>query len=110
MVELPEVVRISEEGHQASSREHLTPVPAKREKSSVHITQAQSQQGMLVITNSDLNRPCFAWNPYGKSGLFKTELVIAWNVPVTQHIDKVREFPGLVMYWIIRASLCPTLP
>ncbi len=27
----------------------------------------------LVITNSDLNRPCFAWNPYGKSGLFKTE-------------------------------------
>ena len=28
------------------------------------------------ITNSDLNRPCFAWRPYGKSGLFKTELVI----------------------------------
>ncbi len=28
------------------------------------------------ITNSDLNRPCFAWHPYGKSGLFKTELVI----------------------------------
>ncbi len=29
-----------------------------------------------IITNSDLNRPCFAWRPYGKSGLFKTELVI----------------------------------
>ncbi len=29
-----------------------------------------------IITNSDLNRPCFAWHPYGKSGLFKTELVI----------------------------------
>ena len=33
-------------------------------------------QIFLVITNSDLNRPCFAWRPYGKSGLFKTELVI----------------------------------
>ncbi len=30
-----------------------------------------------TITNSDLNRPCFAWHPYGKSCLFKTELVIA---------------------------------
>ncbi len=29
-----------------------------------------------ATTNSDLNRPCFAWHPYGKSGLFKTELVI----------------------------------
>ncbi len=29
-----------------------------------------------TITNSDLDRPCFAWHPYGKSGLFKTELVI----------------------------------
>ncbi len=29
-----------------------------------------------IITNSDLNRPCFAWHPYGKLGLFKTELVI----------------------------------
>ncbi len=29
------------------------------------------------ITNSDLNRPCFAWHPNGKSGLFKTESVIA---------------------------------
>ncbi len=29
-----------------------------------------------TITNSELNRPCFAWHPYGKSGLFKTELVI----------------------------------
>ncbi len=40
---------------------------------------------VCVITNSDLNRPCFAWHPYGKSGLFKTELVIVqvflfmWN-------------------------------
>ena len=32
----------------------------------------------ITITNSDLNRPCFAWRPYGKSGLFKTELVIVW--------------------------------
>ncbi len=30
----------------------------------------------LTITNSGLNRPWFAWRPYGKSGLFKTELVI----------------------------------
>ncbi len=30
----------------------------------------------FIITNSDLERPCFAWHPYGKSGLFKTELVI----------------------------------
>ena len=30
-----------------------------------------------TITNSDLNRPFFAWYPYGKSGLFRTELVIA---------------------------------
>ncbi len=29
-----------------------------------------------AIANSDLNRPCFAWRPCGKSGLFKTELVI----------------------------------
>ncbi len=29
-----------------------------------------------TIANSDLNRPCFAWHPYEKSGLFKTELVI----------------------------------
>ena len=28
------------------------------------------------ITNSGLNRPGFAWHPYGKLGLFKTELVI----------------------------------
>ncbi len=27
---------------------------------------------LCFITNSDLNRPCFAWHPYGKSGLFKT--------------------------------------
>ncbi len=31
-----------------------------------------------TITNSDLNSPCFAWHPYGKLGLFKTELVITW--------------------------------
>ncbi len=29
------------------------------------------------ITNSDLNSSCFAWHPYGKLRLFKTELVIA---------------------------------
>ena len=29
-----------------------------------------------TITNSDLSRPCFALHPYGKLGLFKTELVI----------------------------------
>ncbi len=31
---------------------------------------------IVTITNSDLNRPCFAWHPYGKSGLFKTKLII----------------------------------
>ncbi len=29
-----------------------------------------------TITNSVLNSPCFAWHPYGKLVLFKTELVI----------------------------------
>ncbi len=29
-----------------------------------------------AIVNSDLNSPCFAWHPYRKLGLFKTELVI----------------------------------
>ena len=39
--------------------------------------QLSGSTGITVaITNSDLNRPCFAWHPYGKSGLFKTELVI----------------------------------
>ena len=33
------------------------------------------------ITNSDLNRPCFAWHPCGKSGSFKTELVIVTRRP-----------------------------
>ncbi len=28
------------------------------------------------ITNSVLNSHCFAWHPYGKLELFKTELVI----------------------------------
>ena len=31
------------------------------------------------ITNSVLNSPCFAWHPYGKLELFKTELVIGNN-------------------------------
>ncbi len=30
----------------------------------------------LVITNSDFNSPCFAWQSYGKLGLLKTESVI----------------------------------
>ena len=30
----------------------------------------------IFITNSDLNRPSFAWHPNGKLGLFKTEIVI----------------------------------
>ncbi len=30
----------------------------------------------VTITNSVLNSPCFAWHPYGKLELFKTELVI----------------------------------
>ena len=33
----------------------------------------------FTIPNSDLNRPCFVWHPYGKSGLFKTELVILFS-------------------------------
>ncbi len=44
--------------------------PRSEECASIHIAY------ISVITNSDLNRPCFAWHPYGKSGLFKTELVI----------------------------------
>ncbi len=38
-----------------------------------------------TITNSDLNRPCFAWHPYGKSGLFKTELVIVLYITSIIH-------------------------
>ncbi len=32
--------------------------------------------GLTPITYSDLSSPCFAWHPYGKLVLFKTELVI----------------------------------
>ena len=42
----------------------------------LHLGMKQNLCGSHIITNSDLNRPCFAWHPYGKSGLFKTELVI----------------------------------
>ena len=35
----------------------------------------------ILITNSDLNRPCFPWHPYGKLGLFKAELVIVCILP-----------------------------
>ncbi len=55
-------------------------------KSSVHNVRIAQYTGWpskieplqmsYTITNSDLNRPCFAWHPNGKSGLFKTELVI----------------------------------
>ncbi len=48
----------------------------------------QLQEWFRPITNSDLNRPCFAWHPYGKSGLFKTELVIvlsAWQSVAVSH-------------------------
>ena len=38
-------------------------------------------QDQGAITNSDLNSPCFAWCPYGKLGLFKTELVIVTYSP-----------------------------
>ncbi len=31
---------------------------------------------IMAITNSVLNSSCFAWHPYGKLELFKTELVI----------------------------------
>ncbi len=41
------------------------------------LDRQNSDKGYETMTNSDLNRPCFAWHPYGKLGLFKTELVIA---------------------------------
>ena len=47
---------------------------------------------IFAITNSDLNRPCFAWHPYGKSGLFKTELVIVL-------------IPVLTVLWVERQNL-----
>ncbi len=34
-------------------------------------------QSMHQVLQGTLNRPCFAWHPYGKLGLFKTELVIS---------------------------------
>ncbi len=37
-------------------------------------------QAVIAITNSVLNSPCFAWHPYGKLELFKTELVIKWEI------------------------------
>ncbi len=45
----------------------------------------------LAITNTDLNRPCFAWHPYGKLGLCKTELVI---VPCHADIRELSFFTG----------------
>ncbi len=41
-----------------------------------HVHRCTYRKNQTTITNSDLNRPCFAWHPYGKSDLFKTELVI----------------------------------
>ncbi len=48
-----------------------------------------------VISNSDLNRPCFAWGPYGKSGLFKTELVIGTLWSIFLYL----EWPQIVQCW-----------
>ena len=36
----------------------------------------------MIITNSVLNSPCFAWHPYGKLELFKTELVIGYGLGI----------------------------
>ncbi len=50
------------------------PVLGCRNQAVSYSTQFQSSK--WTITNSDLNRPCFAWRPNGKSVLFKTDLVI----------------------------------
>ncbi len=49
----------------------------------VYTSYTELGSGKTTITNSDLNRPCFAWHPYGKSGLFKTELVIKFYIIIT---------------------------
>ncbi len=41
---------------------------------SFHVYALKGPLLVYTITNSDLNRPCFAWHTYWKSGLFKTEL------------------------------------
>ena len=54
----------------------LAPLPRTGIPTSGSGKQGTKFSRKISITNSDLNRPCFAWRPYGKSGLFKTELVI----------------------------------
>ncbi len=39
-----------------------------------------------TITNSVLNSPSFAWHPYGKLELFKTELVITPKLCVLVYV------------------------
>ncbi len=52
------------------------PIRPKKHHTWLHECNFVRHDWEYPITNSDLNRPCFAWHPYGKSGLFKIELVI----------------------------------
>ncbi len=52
--------------------------------------------GIQFITNSDLNRPCFAWYHYGKSGLFKTELIKVMHLTWIDQKGKRKYFKCLV--------------
>ncbi len=62
------------------------------------------------ITNSDINRPCFAWHPYGKLGLFKTELVIELALARNTYILlKDRHFRSLIEGWVLPNSLIEAL-
>ncbi len=54
----------------------------------------------MTITYSDLSSPCFTWHPYGKLGLFKTELVIGsikWVI-LTLVIGKIFHLKPAIQY------------
>ncbi len=61
------------------------------------------------ITNSDLNSPCFAWQPYGKLGLFKTELVIIIFSMGISRLVIMLWINKMVMHWSCTFCSCTKL-
>ncbi len=53
------------------------------------LPKIRAKDATYSITNSVLNSSCFAWHPYGKRELFKTELVIV-HVLELQNLDVVK--------------------
>ncbi len=61
------------------------------------------EQPVATITNSVLNSPCFAWHPYGKLELFKTELVIEFDtnyIVCVDIIDILTSNPKLSVHFV----------